>query len=85
MFSIIKNFFNPFRYQVLVDDKKSEPLVKNIEVKNATDWINDADDWGDDDETETGDLGSFNFSNHSNSNIMLTQQPKTSSLNVQLK
>ena len=64
--------------------------MKSIEVKNATDWINDADDWGDDaddDQRETGDLGSFNFSNHSNSNIMLTtiQQPKTSSLNVQLK
>jgi len=74
------------RYQVLVDDKKSEPSVKSIDVKNATDWINDADDWGDDDETELGDLGNFNFSNHSNSNIMLTtiQQPKTSSLNVEL-
>ena len=61
--------------------------MKSIDVKNATDWINDADDWGDDDETELGDLGNFNFSNHSNSNIMLTtiQQPKTSSLNVELK
>merc|ERR1712064_260978 len=75
------------RYQVLVEEKKSEPSVVIKEVKNTTDWINDADDWGDEDEDDmvSGELNSFNFSQPSNSNHLNTtttaihlQQPKTS-------
>lgn len=81
------------RYQVLVEEKKSEPLVMSKEVKNTTDWINDAEDWGDEDEDDmvSGELNSFNFSQPSNSNHLNTtttaiqlQQPKTSALNAQL-